>query len=363
MADHWGILRFVPHERLPPEQIESLWVPDLEMPRRPRGLAPARRALRAALLRHRELLGNMAVDLPPDNKIPNQQQRELLEMFVVQAGLALENAQRREQLSRQVRLGEALKKLALSSGHVDLEQRPARRRRSRSGAALAVAQVTCGASPTTVEDPTNHAAGTPRPAREQPRSRRRRARRPRLARAAAAVQRVAPLLRARRRLRRPASAPVIRQPAGAVRWTHGALAPMGVDQEVLGYVVGAAGPTQHATSRPTRSTRSTRRAASSAGWCATSALRRTERGWSRAARARPLQGRADRDHLPRAEDPADLDHRPHRAAGGGRRPADVRQAIRATRPGSTGWSPTSSTTHGSRAVASSTGCRSTSVDL
>ena len=71
-----------------------------------------------------ELLGNMAVDLPPGNKVPDQQGRELLEMFVVQAGLALEHAQRREQLSRQVRLGEALKTLAFAV-HRDLDERAA----------------------------------------------------------------------------------------------------------------------------------------------------------------------------------------------------------------------------------------------
>ena len=96
IADHWGILRFVPHDRLPPEQIESLWVPDLEITDDPDAWHPLD-ALYAPLYSSTgELLGNMAVDLPPDNKIPNQEQRELLEMFAVQAGLALENAQRRD---------------------------------------------------------------------------------------------------------------------------------------------------------------------------------------------------------------------------------------------------------------------------
>ena len=35
IADHWGILRFVPHDRLPLDQIESLWVPDLEVSNEP----------------------------------------------------------------------------------------------------------------------------------------------------------------------------------------------------------------------------------------------------------------------------------------------------------------------------------------
>ena len=45
----------------------------------------------------------MSVDLPPGNRIPNRSDRELLEMFVVQAGLAMYNAQQRERLRGQVR--------------------------------------------------------------------------------------------------------------------------------------------------------------------------------------------------------------------------------------------------------------------
>ena len=31
MADHWGILRYLPHDRLPTGSAESLWVPDLDV--------------------------------------------------------------------------------------------------------------------------------------------------------------------------------------------------------------------------------------------------------------------------------------------------------------------------------------------
>ena len=52
-ADEWGVLRFVPHDRMPDALEESAWVPDFEPGSGAGLLAPARRALRPALLRHR----------------------------------------------------------------------------------------------------------------------------------------------------------------------------------------------------------------------------------------------------------------------------------------------------------------------
>ena len=63
----------------------------------------------------------MAVDLPPGLRVPGQAERELLEMFVVQAGLALSNAQQRERLARQVHLGEIVKEVAQAGSRVGLE--------------------------------------------------------------------------------------------------------------------------------------------------------------------------------------------------------------------------------------------------
>ncbi len=157
MADHWGILRFLPHERLPSETAESLWVPELEISDDPDAWHPLDTLYAPLYSSSGELLGNMSVDLPPDNKVPDQQGRELLEMFVVQAGLALEHAQRREQLSRQVRLGEALKTLAFAV-HRDLDSglRDAAQALSE---ALDAPQVTVRCFPDTVDDPVEHAAG------------------------------------------------------------------------------------------------------------------------------------------------------------------------------------------------------------
>ncbi len=111
IADHWGILRFVPHDRQDEATLESLWVPDIEIGSEPDDWHPLDTLYGPLYSPTGELIGNMAVDLPPNNKVPNVQQRELLEMFVVQAGIALANAQHRERLQLQVRLSEAFRGL------------------------------------------------------------------------------------------------------------------------------------------------------------------------------------------------------------------------------------------------------------
>ena len=235
MADHWGILRFLPHERLSSETAESLWVPDLEVSDDPEAWHPLDTLYAPLYSSSGELLGNMSVDLPPDNRIPDQQERELLEMFVVQAGLALEHAQRREQLNRQVRLGEALKTLAFAV-HRDFDAglRDACRALSE---ALDAPQVTVRCFPDNVHDPIEHAAGFP----DDPRA------------PALTVSGI------RERLQKRAADGVLRpfvisvepepgevsdETARVVRahlrghgWGSCLLAPVGVDQEVLGYLV------------------------------------------------------------------------------------------------------------------------------
>ncbi len=234
IADHWGILRFVPHDRLPPEQIESLWVPNIEVSDDPEAWHPLDALYAPLYSATGKLLGNMAVDLPPGNKIPNQQQRELLEMFVVQAGLALENAQRREQLSRQVKLGEALKKLALLSGHVELQ--PALEEAADAlYAAIPVAQVSLRCFADNLEDPENHAAGRPHPNHGSEELAL--ALRDDLVRfAARGVQRVHLYSRRDDDFGDLESAPLVRRQLEQFDWSHGALVAIGVDREVLGYV-------------------------------------------------------------------------------------------------------------------------------
>ena len=63
----------------------------------------------------------MSVDLPPGNRIPIREERELLEMFVVQAGLAMYNAQQRERLGDQVRMGEMVRSVSSAGQLAELD--------------------------------------------------------------------------------------------------------------------------------------------------------------------------------------------------------------------------------------------------
>jgi diguanylate cyclase (GGDEF)-like protein/PAS domain S-box-containing protein len=97
LAEHWGTLRFVPHERLPGGQGEG-WVPDLQ----PLDSADAwhpHDALFAPLCSAAgDLVGVLSVDVPHDRRRPRLLQREILEMFAAQAGIAIDNAQLTERL-------------------------------------------------------------------------------------------------------------------------------------------------------------------------------------------------------------------------------------------------------------------------
>ena len=121
-ADEWGVLRFVPHDRMPDALEESAWVPDFEPDSSPDAWHPLDALYAPLHSATGQLLGNMSVDLPPGNRVPNKQQRELLEMFVVQAGLAMYNAQQRERLGDQVRMGEMLRSVSYAGQIAELDQ-------------------------------------------------------------------------------------------------------------------------------------------------------------------------------------------------------------------------------------------------
>src|SRR6478736_484286 len=120
-ADEWGVLRFVPHERLPNALEESAWVPDFEPGTSADSWHPLDALYAPLYSATGQLLGNMSVDLPPGNRIPNREERELLEMFVVQAGLAMYNAQQRERLGDQVRMGEMLRSVSSAGQLAELD--------------------------------------------------------------------------------------------------------------------------------------------------------------------------------------------------------------------------------------------------
>jgi len=120
-ADEWGILRYVPHGRLPDEVMGAAWIPEFEPGAEDDAWHPLDALYAPLYSATGELLGNMSVDLPPGNRVPGRRDRELLEMFVVQAGLAMSNAQQRERLAEQVRLGETLQRVTAADRLLGLD--------------------------------------------------------------------------------------------------------------------------------------------------------------------------------------------------------------------------------------------------
>ena len=163
-ADHWGILRYVPHDRLDAENTNAAWVPDFEPGDDPDAWHPMDALYAPLYSADGRLLGNMSVDLPPGRRVPSRQQRELLEMFVVQAGLAIASAEQRERLEEQVRLGLALKQVAAAGSLGDLDRVLAEAVPALH-AGLNVTQVTVRCFPDVAESRWEHAAGFPTEAR------------------------------------------------------------------------------------------------------------------------------------------------------------------------------------------------------
>ena len=99
VAEHWGPLRFVPHDRLPDGA--GGWVPPatscaVDQPDAWHPLDALFAPLRCPA---GTLVGMLSVDLPHDGRRPGPLQQELLSMFATQAGIAIDNQRLTEQLN------------------------------------------------------------------------------------------------------------------------------------------------------------------------------------------------------------------------------------------------------------------------
>jgi diguanylate cyclase (GGDEF)-like protein/PAS domain S-box-containing protein len=97
IADQWGGLRFVPHERLPEGDVVG-WVPDVPVSDDPAAWHPLDALFAPLYSPDGQLVGMLAVDLPEDQRRPGPIHRELLEIFATQAGLAIDKARLTDQL-------------------------------------------------------------------------------------------------------------------------------------------------------------------------------------------------------------------------------------------------------------------------
>lgn len=123
-ADDWGLLRFVPHERLDPGLGDTWgWVPDIEpIDDSPDAWHPLDMLIAPLYDDEGELRGCLAMDLPVDGRRPGTAQRELLNMYAEQAGRAVVVALEREALAERVRMAEAARKVVRqASAQLSLE--------------------------------------------------------------------------------------------------------------------------------------------------------------------------------------------------------------------------------------------------
>jgi signal transduction histidine kinase len=112
-ADDWGLLRFVPHERLDPGAGDDWgWVPDIEpIDDAPDAWHPLDLLIAPLYDADGALRGTLAIDLPIDGRRPGQAQRAVLNSYAEQAGRAVVVALEREGLAEQVRMAEAARRI------------------------------------------------------------------------------------------------------------------------------------------------------------------------------------------------------------------------------------------------------------
>jgi signal transduction histidine kinase len=112
-ADDWGLLRFVPHERLDPSAGETWgWVPDMDpIDDAPDAWHPLDMLIAPLYDVEGVLRGTLAIDLPVDGRRPGEAQRAVLNSYAEQAGRAVVVALEREALAERVRMAEAARRI------------------------------------------------------------------------------------------------------------------------------------------------------------------------------------------------------------------------------------------------------------
>ncbi|MFY0408427.1 GGDEF domain-containing protein [Solicola sp. PLA-1-18] len=94
-AVHWGRLRFSPHETFDEDE-PAQWVPDVPVRDDPDAWHPLDMLLAPMWDEDGEMVGVLSVDLPPGQLQPTRLLCELLEIFAMQAGLAVGAVEMRE---------------------------------------------------------------------------------------------------------------------------------------------------------------------------------------------------------------------------------------------------------------------------
>jgi signal transduction histidine kinase len=113
-ADDWGAFRFLPHDRIDPENDNLGWVPDLEPLDVEDAWHPLDLLVAPLHADDGELIGMLSIDLPVDGLRPGVPQRRVLDAYAGQAARAVVAALDHEMLAEQVRLAEAARDIVRS---------------------------------------------------------------------------------------------------------------------------------------------------------------------------------------------------------------------------------------------------------
>jgi signal transduction histidine kinase len=111
LADDWGALCFVPHERVDLESRDLGWIPDLEPGQDPDAWHPLDLLFAPLEDAQGQLIGVLCVDLPEDGVRPGPERRRELTRYVVQCARAVDALLERERLSERVRLSDAARRV------------------------------------------------------------------------------------------------------------------------------------------------------------------------------------------------------------------------------------------------------------
>ena len=107
-SDDWGGLRFLPHDRVVEDDLEVFWAPEAAVLDVPDAWHPDDMLLAPLYGLDHELVGVVSVDLPPDGVRPSVVLRELLELFTMQAGIAIDSVEMHDRYRRVLAAREAL---------------------------------------------------------------------------------------------------------------------------------------------------------------------------------------------------------------------------------------------------------------
>ncbi len=110
-ADSWGMLRFVPAERIAEEEDLASWVPDIEVGEGPDAWDPMDLLIAPLYDDSGRMLGTLSMDVPDDGKRPDEAKRAVLNKYAAQAGRAVLTEVARRRLEEQVRLATAARNI------------------------------------------------------------------------------------------------------------------------------------------------------------------------------------------------------------------------------------------------------------